>query len=204
LLIMIVFLVGLLAAIEQGERCSVVLNVNGVGYRIKVPARILKDLPMLETIVKLHTHQMIRETEINLYGFLQAAERDLFVELIKVSGVGPAVGLALLNTLALPELVQAIVSNNSRVLALAPGVGTKTAQRLALELKTKLANWRQEASFSSGRIVPSGIQEDVEMTLLALGYTPQEITQTLQAIAQENLPPTTEEWVRAAITHLSI
>lgn len=200
---MIVFLVGLLAAIEQGERCSVILNVNGVGYRIKVPSRILKDLPVLETVVQLHTHQIIRETEMNLYGFLQAAERDLFVELIKVSGVGPASGLALLNTLALPELVQAIVSNNTRVLALAPGVGTKTAQRLALELKTKLANWRQEASLTSLGFVPSGIQEDVEMTLLALGYPPQEITQALQAVAKEDLPPTTERWVRSAITHLS-
>jgi len=202
---MIAFLEGRLAATEPGERSAVILNVQGVGYRIKVPERVLKTLPALGEIHQLHTHLVVRETEMILYGFPSAAERDLFTELIKVSGIGPALGLALLNTLSLSELVQAIVSDNTRVLALTPGVGAKTAQRLALELRAKLAHWRRDTADLPGGSggPPAALQEDVEMALLALGYRPQEIAQVLQMLARQGQLSTTEEWLRAAIAHLS-
>lgn len=204
---MIAFLEGALSGVEAGERSAVILNVQGVGYRVKVPGRLLKTLPPLGEILRLHTHMVMRETEMLLYGFSSGAERDLFTELIKVSGVGPALGLALLNTLSLSELVQAIVSENTRILALTPGVGAKTAQRLALELRAKLAHWRQElpelGSGPSGGPAPA-LQEDVEMALLALGYQPQEIAQALPIIGRQTQANTTEEWLRAAIAHLSL
>jgi Holliday junction DNA helicase RuvA len=140
---MIAFLTGHLVAVELGERSSLTLEVQGIGYRIQAPARFLKQLPPIGEPVRVFTHLLVRETELVLYGFGSAAERDLFAELIKVPGVGPALGLALLNTFALPELVQAVVTENARLLSLAPGVGHKTAQRLALELKSKLAHWRK-------------------------------------------------------------
>lgn len=202
---MIAFLEGLLAATESGERSAVLLNVQGVGYRLKVPERLLKTLPALGEPLQLHTHLVVRETEMILYGFSSAAERDLFTELIKVSGIGPALGLALLNTLSLSELVQAIVADNTRVLALTPGVGAKTAQRLALELRTKLSHWRRDATDLQGPMggPPPALQEDVEMALLALGYRPQEIAQTLQTLARQTQATTTEDWLREAIAHLS-
>ncbi len=202
---MIAFLRGELVAIHRGDRNAATLDVQGVGYRIWIPERLLKDLPEVGSLWQVFTHLVIRDSDMVLYGFGSSAERDLFVELIKVSGVGPSLALALLSTLGLSDLVQAVVSNNYRVLSLAPGVGSKTAQRLALELKTKLATWRDQAGVTEGPIggPSSGIREDVEMALLALGYRPQEITKALQAISKQATVDTTEEWLRAAIAHLS-
>ncbi len=203
---MIAFLMGEIAAIQRGDRSVITLNVGGVGYRVQVPDRLLKEIPDLGQPLQIFTHLVVRDSDMLLYGFKTASERDVFVELIKVSGVGPALGLALLSTLGLSDLIQAVVSNNTRVLALAPGVGSKTAQRLALELKTKLATWRDQMGadigISEGGPAPT-IREDVEMALLALGYRPQEIAQALQGIARQSMPTTTEDWLRAAIAYLS-
>jgi Holliday junction DNA helicase RuvA len=201
---MIAFLSGHLVAIEWGERSSLTVEVQGIGYRVKAPGRFLKQLPAVGEPVRVFTHLVVRETELVLYGFGSPAERDLFVELIKVSGVGPALGLALLNTFGLPELVQAVVTENVRLLSLTPGVGHKTAQRLALELKTKLAHWRQGVGVADQPLAggpPMPIREEVEMALLALGYSAQEIQAALQALPTHPRP--TEDWLRDAITYLS-
>ncbi|MFS8829482.1 Holliday junction branch migration protein RuvA [Synechococcus sp. R8-2] len=201
---MIAFLSGHLVAIEWGERSSLTVEVQGIGYRVKAPGRFLKQLPAVGEPVRVFTHLVVRETELVLYGFGSPAERDLFVELIKVSGVGPALGLALLNTFGLPELIQAVVTENVRLLSLTPGVGHKTAQRLALELKTKLAHWRQGMGVADQPLAggpPMPIREEVEMALLALGYSAQEIQAALQALPTHPRP--TEDWLRDAITYLS-
>lgn len=203
---MIAFLLGELAAVQRGERATVILNVQGVGYRVQVPERFLKDIPEVGQSLQVFTHLVIRESDMLLYGFKTASERDLFVELIKVSGVGPALGLALLSTLGLSDLVQAVVSNNTRVLTLAPGVGQKTAQRLALELKAKLATWREQVppdALTRDGGPPSQLREDIEMALLALGYRPAEIAQALREISPASVEPTTEDWLRTAIAYLS-
>ncbi|HIK20616.1 MAG TPA: Holliday junction branch migration protein RuvA [Synechococcus sp. M44_DOE_062] len=201
---MIAFLSGHLVAIEWGERSSLTVEVQGIGYRIKAPGRFLKQLPAVGEPVRVFTHLVVRETELVLYGFGSPAERDLFVELIKVSGVGPTLGLALLNTFGLPELIQAVVTENVRLLSLTPGVGHKTAQRLTLELKTKLAHWRQGMGVADQPLAggpPLPIREEVEMALLALGYSAQEIQAALQALPTHPRP--TEDWLREAITYLS-
>lgn len=201
---MIAFLSGHLVAIEWGERSSLTVEVQGIGYRVKASGRFLKQLPAVGEPVRVFTHLVVRETELVLYGFGSPAERDLFVELIKVSGVGPALGLALLNTFSLPELIQAVVTENVRLLSLTPGVGHKTAQRLALELKTKLAHWRQGVGVADQPLAggpPMPIREEVEMALLALGYSAQEIQAALQALPTHRRP--TEDWLRDAITYLS-
>jgi Holliday junction DNA helicase RuvA len=201
---MIATLSGTLRAVERGDRTALLIEVQGIGYRVMVPERLLREAPGLEEPILLYTHLLLRETEMVLYGFASAAERDVFAELIKVSGVGPAMALALLNTLGLTDLVQAVFANNLRVLALTPGVGSKTAQRLVLELKTRLAAWRSH----SGSPAPitgatAEIQEEVEMALLALGYRPQEIAQALQMLSGKGLPANTEAWLREAIAFLS-
>jgi holliday junction DNA helicase RuvA len=158
--------------------------------------------------IQVFTHLYVREDQLTLYGFAAAAERDLFRQLISVSGIGPQLALALIDTLGLQELVQAIVSGNTRLLSRTPGVGSKTAERIALELKSKLAEWRQQSSLTlapgSGPV--ANIQEDVEMTLLALGYTDREITQALNAVGQNSTlskSADAEEWIRLAIAWLS-
>jgi Holliday junction DNA helicase RuvA len=158
--------------------------------------------------MQLFTHLQLREDQFTLFGFGSAAERDLFRQLISVSGVGPQLAMALLDTLGLADLVQAIVVGNTRLLAKTPGVGNKTADRIALELKTKLAEWREQAGMVA---IPSAapiatIQEDVEMTLLALGYTNSEIGRALQAVGESTTlakSADAEAWIREAIAWLS-
>lgn len=192
---------------DRGSRTLLTLEVNQIGYSLQVPSRLVPLLPEGET-VQVFTHLQVRDDQMVLFGFATAAERDLFLQLVSVSSVGPQVALALLDTLGLQDLVQAIVVSNTRLLAKTPGVGSKTAERIALELKTKLAEWRQEAGLLSAPAagpVPE-IQEDVEITLLALGYTSSEVMQALQAVGQKTALAKSgdaEAWIRAAIAWLS-
>ncbi len=181
--------------------CLLYLEVGNLGYDLRVTARHASSLVVNETI-QLFTHLQIREEELFLFGFPSKAERDLFRQLIQVSGVGTHMALALLHTLGLTDLVKAIVTSNIRVLCLTPGVGTKTAERLALELRTKLTDYRSGITAT----LPTALQEDIEMTLLALGYTSEEVTKAIQALA--NMPhlqqtEALEEWLRAAIEWLT-
>lgn len=207
---MIGYLKGIVAGVQKPTPTRIILSleVNQVGYDLQIPSRLIQQLPSEGEILQIYTHLQVREDQWVLFGFGSAAERDLFRQLVSVSGVGPQLGVALLDTLGFQDLVQAIVTSNSRVLAKTPGVGAKTAERIALELRTKLAEWRQQAGLiSAPSALPTPeIQEDVEITLLALGYTNTEVTQALQAVGQntslaKNADP--EAWIREAIAWLS-
>ena len=161
------------------------LDVQGIGYDIQITASAAGKLPLIGEEAQVFTHLIVREDQMVLFGFLSLAERELFRQLISVSGIGTQVGLALLNSLGIQDLVKAIISGNTRVLSLTPGVGTKTAERLALELKTKLADGRlaQVGKTSLiGKVLSTALQEELEMTLLALGYTPTEISNALNGL----------------------
>lgn len=203
---MINYLKGTVAAVQKGRghRVTLVLEVNQIGYEMQILPRMLGDL-VGDKLIQIFTHQHVREDQIILYGFSTAAERDLFQQLISVSGIGAQLGMALLDTLGIQDLVSAIVSGNIRLLSTTPGVGKKTAERISLELRTKLSEWRQQSGVAQS--LPAGvtpaIQEEVEMTLLALGYTPTEVMQTLQILSQNSaLTDNTniDDWIRVAIT----
>jgi holliday junction DNA helicase RuvA len=193
---------------HNNNRVQLVLEVNHIGYDIQITSRHVQSLPAYGDMIQIFTHLNVREDVITLFGFQSMAERDLFRQLVSVSGIGPQMGMALLDTLGLQELVQAIVASNTRLLAKTPGVGGKTAERIALELKTKLAEWREQSGLSlqpsAGPVV--SVREDVEMTLLALGYSDSEITKALNAVGQSTTLAKTadaEEWIRLAIAWLS-
>jgi holliday junction DNA helicase RuvA len=207
---MIGYLKGLVVNIQRpsSSRVTLLLEVNHIGYELQILPRLVQQLPSAGEEMQLFTHQQVREDEVILYGFATAAERDLFRQLISVSGIGPQLAIALLDTLGLQDLVQAIVTGNTRALSRTPGVGNKTAERIALELKTKLAEWRQRVGLSTvpGAGPTLALQDDVEMTLLALGYTSQEIQSALQAVGQQTSLPkndNVEAWIRDAIAWLS-
>lgn len=192
------------------NRLLLILEVDGIGYEIQIPARLARDLQSDNPeSIQIFTDLQIREDRQVLYGFLCAAERDLFRQLISVSGIGAQGAIASIDTLGLSDLVSAIVTGNVAALAKTPGVGKKTAERIALELKTKLAQWRQEtgAVTSPSKTIPSlEVREDVEMTLLALGYTSDEIDRALGALSNDNQlvkNSRTEDWIRSAIAWLS-
>lgn len=206
---MIGYLKGAIAGLHKNaNRVILLLEVNQVGYEVQITPRLLQQLPEMGATTHVFTHLQTREDQMVLFGFGSAAERDLFRQLVAVSGIGPQLAMALLDTLGLTDLVQAIVSGNTRLLARTPGVGPKTAERIALELRTKLAEWRQQSGLTA---TPSAgpslsVLEDVEMTLMALGYTNSEITQALQAVGQNTVLSKTgdvEAWIREAIAWLS-
>ena len=194
------------------NRLFLILDVNDVGYEMQISTRFAQKLEgEADEPIQVFTHLQIQEDKQILYGFPTAAERDLFRQLTAVSGIGMQLGIALIDTMGISDLVSAIVTSNIPALTKTPGVGKKTAERIALELKTKLAQWRKisgmevqqpEAVFSP----PSEVKEDLEMTLLALGYTNEEIEQVLAALSQDNLllkNNNVEEWIRSAIAWLS-
>lgn len=206
---MIGYVRGFLADSQKLPNGRVILTVEagGVGYDMQVNPRVLSELPPVGDPVQIFTHLQTREDLQVLFGFKSKAERDVFRLLIAVSGIGPQMGMALLDTLGLNELIQSVVNGNGRVLSRTPGVGNKTAERIILELKTKLSDWRQH----SGIVAPtggpvSGVQEDVEMMLMALGYTNSEISQALAAVGSNSTlskSEDTEAWIREAIAWLS-
>ncbi|PSR12306.1 Holliday junction branch migration protein RuvA [filamentous cyanobacterium CCP3] len=190
------------------HKLIVTLDVNQVGYDLQVPARQLAFLPPLGEVVQLFSHLFFCEDQAVLFGFGQRQERDLFRLLISVSGIGPQMALALLDTLGEAELTQAVVSGNTRLLSRTPGVGGKTAERLVLELKTKLQDWQTQSGVG---LVPSAgpvptLYEEVDVTLTALGYSQSEILRALQAVGQNSTLQKSadpESWVREAIAWLS-
>ncbi len=195
---------------SNNNRISLILEVNQIGYEIQIPSRLARNLPE-DPQVKIFTHLQIREDKPILYGFGTAAERDLFCQLVSVSGVGSQTAIACIDTLGISDLVQAIVSSNVTVLAKTPGVGKKTAERIALELRTKLAQWREVAGVTipnnNNASPPVEVQEDLEMTLLALGYTNQEIQQAISVLTKDNLMlknRNSEDWIAGAIAWLSM
>lgn len=207
---MLSYLKGTLIAIQKpaANRVMAIVEVQQVGYEIQIVPRLQHTFPELGEIVQIYTHQQVREDQIILFGFASIAERDLFRQLLNVSGIGPQAAIALLDTLGLQDLVQAIIASNTRALSRAPGVGTRTAERLAVELKNKLAEWRlQSGLLTAPDASPvSAIQEDVEIALLTLGYSNSEIVKALQAVGQQkaiakNADP--EVWIREAIAWLS-
>ncbi|MDJ0634964.1 MAG: Holliday junction branch migration protein RuvA [Xenococcaceae cyanobacterium MO_188.B29] len=193
------------------NRIILIMEVNQIGYEIQIASRLARKLPLeTEETIQIFTHQQIREDQQILYGFASIAERDLFRQLIGVSGIGTQSAIALIDSLGINDLVGAIVNNNLPTLTKAPGIGKKTAERLVLELKTKLAHWREAEGVqisTATRVLPkTEIIEELEMTLLALGYTQEEIEQALSAISQDNQllkNPNVEEWIRSAISWLS-
>ncbi|MGA7954659.1 MAG: Holliday junction branch migration protein RuvA [Gloeobacterales cyanobacterium] len=203
---MIAFVQGMLVSASTRESQQwVVVDVQGVGYQVWTHSRALDQLPNLGSLLKMHTVLVPREDSMTLYGFLEEQERELFTLLTSVSGVGPRLALALLDTLGAMELVQAVVRENFRALALTPGVGSKTAQRITLELKSKMEKFRQEAGLgvSSGVSVQPQVYEEAQMALLALGFSPKEVAQALQQVSGQNPGSAAEEWIRSSIAWLS-
>lgn len=204
---MIAYLKGTINQIQKTppNRIILTLETHQIGYEIQIPPRLAEQIRNQTQQIQIFTHQQIREDQQILYGFSSAAERDLFRQLINVSGIGAQSAINLLDTLGLETLVEAIVTGNTKALTKAPGVGNKTAERLSLELKTKLGETRRGAGLSVPVVLDNALQEDLEMTLLALGYTNTEVLRVLEALNQETdlKGAGVEEWIRRAIAWLS-
>ena len=117
---------------------TLVLDVNGVGYRVSVPASVLENLPPDGTPLTLITHMQVREDDMSLFGFLDDQELEVFNLLLSVSGVGPKASLAMLSALGSVGIAKAVAGEDVRTLTKVPGIGTRTAQRLVVDLREKM------------------------------------------------------------------
>jgi Holliday junction DNA helicase RuvA len=118
---------------------SVIVDVSGVGYEVNIPVSTFYELEDTGASIKLRIYTHVKEDSLQLYGFKTARERELFINFISVSGIGPKIGIALLSGMSADELIASIKSNNLARLTLIPGVGKKTAERLIVDLREKMA-----------------------------------------------------------------
>jgi Holliday junction DNA helicase RuvA len=176
---------------------QIVVDVAGVGYELDVPMSTLYHLPALGERVALHTHMVVREDAQLLYGFGSESERASFRQLIKITGVGPKMALAVLSGLSAADLAQAVVMQDVTLLTKIPGVGKKTAERLLLELKGKIAD-----ALPSSHAQPqvASVNSDVLNALLALGYNEREASAAVRQMAAD---VSVEDGIRLALKWLS-
>jgi Holliday junction DNA helicase RuvA len=149
---------------------ALLVDVAGVGYEIDVPMSTFYGLPAIGERVTLLTHLAVREDAHQLFGFASANERDAFRQLIRISGIGARTALAVLSGMNVDELAQAVALQDAARLTRVPGIGKKTAERLLLELKGKLADALPAASGTTA----SDAAADILKALLALGYSERE------------------------------
>ena len=181
---------------EKSSPPQLLVEVNGVGYEVDVPMSSFFNLPASGERVTLLTHFVVREDAQVLFGFLTADERATFRQLIRISGVGPRMALALLSGLSVADLAQAVSAQDASRLVKVPGIGKKTAERLLLELKGKLG-----ADIGTPGTAPvSDAQADILQALVALGYSEREAQ---AAVKQLPAGAAVGEGIRLALKALS-
>ena len=194
---------------EKGEGEAVVMTPGGLGLRMMCSMNTLSALGQAGEECTLHTYMNVREDAMELFGFLKREERDMFRRLISVSGIGPKSALGILGSMPLSDLRLAILTGDAAALSRAPGIGKKTAQRLSLELKDKLA---QDAlggtagldDFAITSSADAPVQDAVSEAMLALkslGYTPQEAANALKGVKGQ--AETADELIRLALRHMA-
>ncbi len=203
---MIAMILGAVAEKSEGE--VVLQTAGGVGYRLLCSMNTLAAVPGAGAECRLHTHLAVREDAMELYGFQQKEERDMFRRLISVSGIGPRTALFVLGSMPLSDLRLAILTGDLAALSRAPGIGKKTAQRIALELKDRVA---QDALASgvkvddfvldSGEALAQDALGEAMQALKALGYSPQEAAAALKGVKGQG--DTADELIRLALRHMA-
>jgi Holliday junction DNA helicase RuvA len=163
---------------------TVVIDVNGVGYRVQIPFSTFFSLPEEGARLTLHIHTNVKEDAIHLYGFLSPEEKQFFQLLLTVSGVGPKLARDILSNIQTGELAAALVRSDINRLSAIPGIGKKSAERLVLELKEKIS----KLGLDDGRSLPresareGSIRDDVSSALINLGYKEAVVVKTLAEI----------------------
>jgi Holliday junction DNA helicase RuvA len=174
---------------------QIVVDVLGIGYELDVPMSTFYNLPAAGEKVVLHTHMIVREDGHFLYGFLSEAERAVFRQLLKISGVGARIALAVLSGLSVADFVQAVAMQEAGRLTKIPGIGKKTAERLLLELRDKLPK-----TLSISATLPPDAGSDILNALLALGYSDRE---AVAAMKQLPAGASVSDGIRQALKLLS-
>lgn len=182
---------------------TLVLDVHGVGYELDAPMTTFYELPATGEDVTVHTHMVVREDAQMLFAFSDISQRDVFRSLLKISGVGPRVALAILSTLSTRDFFDAVSDNDVARLTRVPGIGRKTAERLMVEMRDRVLSQIEE----SGQAPPVTVErrdnpvEDAVSALMALGYRAPEASRAVRDIDVEGL--SSEDLIRQALRQLA-
>ncbi len=190
----------------QKKPSQILVDVHGVGYEVHIPLTSFYDLPGEggEVSLKIHTH--VREDALALFGFITQREKDLFLKLISISGIGPKLAITILSGAKVEELAQAIADGNLARLVAIPGVGRKTAERLVLELKSLITPFLlpEHAQAERGEGKADGVQEDILSALVNLGYPRSGAEKALSAVIRSGeCDRTFEDLLRHTLRRLS-
>lgn len=172
------------------------VDVHGVGYEVEAPMSTFFRLPAAGEAVTLHTHLVVREDAQLLFGFATAAEKALFRQLIKVSGVGPKVALAVLSGISVDDFWSTVQAGETGRLVKLPGIGKKTAERLVVELRDK-AGAGDAGSSATPASGPANPLSEARAALASLGYKPAEVQRLTDAVYKEGM--TTENLIQEAL-----
>ena len=178
-----------------------IVETGGVGYDVTISVPTFSDLPAIGGEVTLHIHTHVREDLIALYGFLRPAEKRLFEKLITVSGIGPKLAITILSGMGADEMVSAIRGNDVARLTRIPGIGKKTAERMVLELRDKLA----PEGVAESAVMPamSPVEEDVLSALMNLGYQRPAAERALASVEKNGKSSSFEIMFRQTLAVLS-
>ena len=185
---------------------SVIVEVNGIGYNIRIPKEIIPKLPPLHYKVQIFTYTSVREDALQLYGFLTAGDLELFKKLITVNGIGPKVAQGLLAVMDAESLKFAIMAGDAKMIAKAPGIGAKTAERIILDLRDKVSidiedfAGEDKASGNTDKQTDFVKNEAVE-ALIALGYSQFDAAKAVSKVERSN-NDTVEAVLKAAFKYL--
>ncbi len=176
-----------------------VVEAGGIGYRIYTTSQSLAYIKAGQT-AKLYCHFVVREDAHTLYGFYTCEEREMFVRLTGVSGIGPKAALAVLSAMKISELAAAIITSDETALQKVPGIGKKTAQRIIIDLAEKISSSEIVGDADAGERGSMGIEAEALAALVALGYNRAEATRAVSSV--KNLGDTTEELILMALKRM--
>jgi len=202
---MIAFLTGKL--LEKSAN-SVIVDVGGVGYEVAIPLSTFYEIGEVGEIVELRVHTNVREDAIQLFGFKTQREKELYLKLISVQGVGAKSGITMLSGMSADEIVSALRTENLAKLTSIPGVGRKTAERLVIELRDKVGEMATGASGGSSMsastgVGPESVYDDALSALVNLGYQKNAAEKALQHVRHDGAEPNVQKLLRAALQRLA-
>jgi len=182
---------------------NVVIECAGVGYKVMTSLICIESMPQTGETVTIYTHLSVREDAMDLYGFLDKNDIDVFRLLMSVSGVGPKVALSVLSALSSAQIAQAVLSQDQAVLTSAPGIGPKVAQRMILELKDKIAGDMVFADSGPSKMGDGAMQssfDEAVAALMALGYSKNQASNAVRSVLHE--ADSVEDVIKAALRSL--
>ena len=182
---------------------EILVEVGGITYELQVPMSTIYQLPDLGQDLVLHTHFVVREDDHLLYGFYDSKDKAMFRALIRVNGVGPKMAIAILSGMEADEFVRTVRNNDVNAMVNMPGIGKKTAERLIVEMRDRLAEWdvsEVAISTSDATSVASSITRDAETALMGLGYKPQQAARAIAEVLKDNADISdSEELIRLSL-----